>query len=46
VFQEDVALNAKIVEERDDFEVPERVDTEVPSADLIAANKAKWGYAG
>jgi ferredoxin len=44
VFQEDVALNARIVEERDDFEVPERVDTEVPSADRIAANKAKWGY--
>lgn len=44
VFREDVSLNARIVEERDDFEVPERADTEVPSADRIAANKAKWGY--
>ncbi len=44
VFQEDTALNARIVDERDDFEVPERVDTDVPSADRIASNKAKWGY--
>ena len=46
VFEEDVALNAKIVDERDDFEVPEREDVDVPSPDQIEANKEKWGYAG
>ena len=45
VFEADVAENAKIVDERDDFIVPEREDTEVPSTEQIAENKAKWGYA-
>ena len=46
VFEADTALNAKIVDERDDFEVPERDDVDVPSPDQISANKEKWGYAG
>ena len=46
VFDDDVAANAKIVDERDDFEVPEREDVDVPSPDQISANKEKWGYAG
>ena len=46
VFVEDTALNAKIVDERDDFEVPERADADVPTPDQIATNKAKWDYAG
>ena len=46
VFEEDVALNAKIVDERDDFIVPEREDTDVPTTDQIAENKTKWGYDG
>jgi ferredoxin len=45
VFEEDVALNAKIVDERDDFVVPEREEAEVPSTEQITANKEKWGYA-
>jgi hypothetical protein len=44
VFQEDIALNAKIVDERDEFEVPERADASVPSPEEIAKNKSKWGY--
>ncbi len=46
VFDEDTAINAKIVDERDDFEVPEREDTDVPSTEQIEANKQKWSYAG
>jgi ferredoxin len=47
IFQSNVALNAKIIDERDDFEVPERDDdVDVPSPDDVEANKAKWGYAG
>ena len=44
VFEEDTALNAKIVDERDDFEVPEREEVDVPSTDSINENKAKWKY--
>jgi len=44
VFLEDTALNAKIVDERDDFEVPEREDIDVPSTEDITKNKAKWNY--
>ena len=44
IFEEDTALNAKIVDERDDFIVPEREDGDVPSTEEINANKAKWGY--
>ena len=46
VFEEDIAINAKIVDERDDFEVPEREDADVPSTDQLTANKEKWSYAG
>ena len=46
VFEEDVALNAKISETRDDFEVPEREDQDIPTPDQIKANKEKWSYAG
>ena len=47
VFQADIALNAKITDERDEFEVPERDDdVDVPSPDDVEANKEKWGFAG
>ena len=46
VFEADVAENAKIVDERDDFEVPERADVDVPTPDIISENKEKWNYAG
>ncbi len=46
VFQADTALNAKIVEVRDEFEVPEKPDLEVPTPEEVQANKQKWGYDG
>ena len=46
VFQEDIALNARISETRDDFIVPEKPDTDAPSPEDIQANKEKWGYTG
>ena len=39
-------VNAKIVEKKDDFEVPEVTEKETPSTEDVAANKEKWGYAG
>ncbi len=44
VFEEDTAINAKIVDDRDDFIVPERGDTDVPSTEQISENKTKWKY--
>ena len=44
VFQEDTALNAKIVDEKDSFSVPEVEEKEKPSPEQIEENKAKWGY--
>jgi len=44
VFQSDIAINASIVDIRDNFEVPEKPDGEVPSPEQIKANKEKWGY--
>jgi ferredoxin len=46
VFQADTALNAKITDTRDDFEVPEKPDIEPPTPEQVAANKEKWGYSG
>ena len=40
---EDTAINAKIVDTRDDFEVPERGDIDPPTPEQIAENKKKWG---
>jgi len=44
VFAEDVALNASITESRDDFQVPEKPDKELPTPEQVKANKEKWGY--
>jgi ferredoxin len=46
VFGEDVPLNAKISDSKDDFEVPEVTEKETPSSEDVAANKKKWGYEG
>ncbi len=46
VFVQDTELNAKIVDTRDDFEVPEKDDMEIPTPEQIKGNKEKWGYAG
>ncbi len=46
VFQEDIALNARVSEVRDDFEVPEKADSDSPTPDQVQANKEQWGYDG
>ena len=46
VFTDDVALNAKIVDAKDDFAVPEVEEKSKPTPDQIEENKKKWGYAG
>jgi ferredoxin len=44
VFKDDTALNAKITETRDNFEVPEREDQDPPTPDQVEENRKKWGY--
>ncbi len=46
VFQDDVALNAKLLDDKDAFVVPEVVEKPKPSTDQVEANKQKWGYSG
>jgi len=46
VFRDDTALNARIVEAKDDFQVPPKVEKPRPSPEEIAENKQKWGYVG
>jgi ferredoxin len=46
VFRDDIALNARCVDAKDDFSVPEVEEKEKPSPEQIEANKEKWGYAG
>jgi ferredoxin len=44
VFREDIALNAAIIEVKDDFQVPEVGEKEKPSPERVKANKVKWGF--
>ena len=44
IFTADTAENAKIVETRDDFEVPDKEDIDPPTPEQVAENKAKWNY--
>lgn len=44
VFEDDVALNAKVEDLEGDFEVAEEVEDEHPTPDQVEANKRKWGY--
>jgi len=44
VFEEDTALNAKMMECQDDFEVPVNEGHEQPSPEEVAENKTKWGF--
>ncbi len=46
VFQDDVALNAKVLDDKDAFVVPEVEEKPKPSPDEIEANKQKWSYSG
>jgi ferredoxin len=44
VFEADTALNAKILEFKDSFSVPDVVEHDKPSPEEIEKNKAKYGY--
>ena len=46
VFREDIALNARCVDAKDDFSVPEVEEKDKPTPEQIEANKQKGGYAG
>ena len=46
VFKDDTALNAKMVDFKDKFEVPEVEEKESPTPEQITENKAKWGFTG
>lgn len=46
LFQADIGLNAKIMDFKDEFEVPEVEEKPKPSPEDVKANKEKWGYEG
>ncbi len=41
--KDDIELNAKMVDDKDDFEVPEHTDKPPPTPDQVSENRAKWG---
>ncbi len=45
VVKDDIELNALMVDDADDFEVPENEGSEAPTPEQVADNKAKWGVA-
>ena len=44
VFSDDTPLNAKMMDDKDSFSVPDVEEKDKPSQEQIDANKAKWGY--
>ena len=46
VFTDDTPLNAKILDAKDAFQVPEVEEKAKPSPEQIEGNKQKWGYGG
>jgi ferredoxin len=46
IFEEDTAINSRLLEFKDDFRVPEVVEKTKPTPEQIEKNKAKWGYSG
>ena len=44
VFNDDIALNAGIMDQKTEFQVPEQVEKPKPTPEEIDANKEKWGY--
>ena len=43
LFKEDTELNARIVDSKDSFQVPEAGEKDRPTPEEIAENKKKWG---
>jgi hypothetical protein len=46
VLEDDIVLNASIVECKDKFRVPRHIDKPQPTTRDVAANKDKWGWTG
>jgi ferredoxin len=46
VFQPDIDLNARIVDAKAQFTVPEVAEKPKPTPEQVEENKKKWGYAG
>jgi ferredoxin len=44
VFGDDTDLNAKMIDVKDDFSVPEVVELDKPSPEQVQENKAKWSF--
>ncbi len=42
-FTDDTALNAKMMDQKDDFQVPQHEPKPPPTPDEVAENKRKWG---
>jgi ferredoxin len=42
VFEEDIALNAVVLEHKEQFVVPAHIDKPQPTPDDVAANRRKW----
>ena len=45
-FADDTTLNAKILDDKDRFSVPEVEEKDKPTPEQIEENKQKWGYSG
>ncbi len=45
VFHEDTELNARVVDHKDNFSVPETQELDKPGPDEVEENKKKWGFA-
>jgi ferredoxin len=46
IFQEDISINAKIIDFKEEFSVPDPDEKPKPTPDQVEANKEKWGYGG
>ncbi len=46
IFQEDISINAKIIDFKDQFSVPDVEEKDKPTPEQVEANKEKWGYGG
>ncbi len=46
IFQEDISINAKIIDLKDQFSVPDCEEKDKPTPQQVEANKQKWGYGG
>ena len=46
IFQEDISINAKMIDFKEQFSVPEVEEKPKPTPEQVEENKRKWGYGG